>query len=712
MISAYDPLRQRCTIVPYNPDGGPTLSDVPLGVGWNGSWERQQQYGGTIGPLMNAEQWGNSPRGPVWGQTHPIEPGDIVLIQYLGADPVITAIVPDLAAMHHSPAWVANQVHSTPNDFTKETPAADDEPQGRYDTLLPSGGWLRGLADGSWVVATCPVDRPKTFMVLNADGSFKLKARNADQYNIHVEFDANTESGRICVGPSEGGSAIEFKDGNITIRAKKQIRLYAEKIEGDVRAQKPSAIDGLLEAGASAALASLGGPVAQMAGEAVLGGLFSAAGKKGTVILDAKKKKGLFSQLLNAPGIDAALRGQISQLLVNPGELLNQVTAGFEGLTDPIAIGQQLSGLLGAGALNGLVQDIQSPLDLGKIASTLGIPSWVAGALKGQIPSLPELIDIVDDLRIMPDHKLLDEVLKRIGGAAMGGELAPGAIAQAQAQIADLPSSLRNRIKPLLEEDLDTTPLLTPETDLETAAQRTGLLIAQGETMLGGKVDLFGPLLPQLQELPNFQNIGNAIDGIEQYFSNPFTVVEDDIPGILSIAAEQLDGIPPELRSLLQELPSTDLARFPELLAQTLDLNALTDIPGAEEVYREFVGGFDQIAGLLKQVPPEVTQLLQSIAPEVFEALAQVPAVLEDPIGQLTANVPFLGAVFGATGLKGGAGLFDVRVSKRAQFDRTPKAPKPMAGLNTSEEFHPQTTSAPITHIQEYGALELPDYFG
>jgi hypothetical protein len=387
MIQLYDPLRQRCTIVPYTPEGGPILTDVPLGIGWNGSWERQQQYGGTIAQMAGADQWGNSPRGPVWGQTHPIEPGDIVLIQYLGQDPIITAIVPDLSAMHHSPAWVANQVHSNPNDFTKETPAADDEPQGRYDTLLPSGAWMRALHDGSWVVATCPVDRPKAFLVLNADGSFKIKARDADQYNIHVEFDANTESGRICVGPSEGGSAIEFKDGDITIRAKKNIRLYGQRVEGDIRAQKPSAIDSLLQAGASAALASLGGPVAQMAGEMVLGGAFSPLGKKGTVILDAKKKKGLFSQLLNAPGIDAALRGQISELLVNPGELLNQVTAGFEGLTDPIAIGQQLSGLLGAGALNGLVQDIQSPLDLGKIAGQLGIPSWVAGALKGQVPS-------------------------------------------------------------------------------------------------------------------------------------------------------------------------------------------------------------------------------------------------------------------------------------------------------------------------------------
>jgi hypothetical protein len=711
MIQSYDPLRQRCTIVPYNPDGGPILTDVPLAIGWSGSWERQQQYGGTIGPLMNAEQWGNSPRGPVWGETHPIEPGDIVLVQFLGADAIITAIAHDLGAAHHSPAWVANQVHSSPNDFTKETPAADDEPQGRYDVLLPSGGWLRNLADGSWVVTTCPVDRPKVFMVLNADGSFKIKARNADQYNIHVEFDANTESGRICVGPSEGGSAIEFKDGNITIRAKKQIRLYAEKVEGDIRPQKPSAMDALIQMGTQAALASVGGPVAQMAGEMILGGAFSPMGKKGAVVLDAKKKKGLFSQLLNAPGLDAVMRGQISELLLNPGELLNQVTAGFEGLTDPLAIGQQLTGMLGAGALSGLVQDMQSPLDLGKIASTLGIPSWVAGALQGQVPSLPELIDIVDDLILLPDHALLNEVLQRIGGAAMGGALAPGAIAQTQAQISELPSALRDRIKTLLEEDLDSTPLLMPETDLETAAQRTGLLIAQGETMLGGKVDLFGPLLPQLEQLPNFQDIGNAIDGIEQYFSNPFTIVEDAIPAVLSIAAEQLDGIPPELRKLMQELPSTDLARFPELLAEVLDVNALLDLPGAEEIYRDLTSGFDGIANLLKVVPPEVTELLQSIAPDVFQALSEVPAVLEDPIGQLTANVPFLNSVFGATGLKGGAGLFDVRVSKRAQFDRTPKPPKPMAALNTSDEYHLQTTSAPITHVQEYGALEMPDYF-
>lgn len=711
MVQTYDPLRQRCTIVPYNADGGPILSDVPLGIGWNGSWERQQHYGGSIAQMSAPEQWGNSPRGAVWGQTYPIESGDIVLVQYFGNDPIITAWSQDLSAMHHSPAWVANQIHSNPNDFTKETPPSDDEPQGRYDILLPSGAWMRALHDGSWVVTACPVDRPKTFMVLNADGSFKIKARNADNYNVHVEFDANTESGRICVGPSEGGSAIEFKDGDIVIRAKKNIRFYAQRIEGDVRVQKPSAIDSLLQAGASAALASLGGPVAQMAGEAVLGGAFSPLGKKGTVILDAKKKKGLFSQLLNAPGIDAALRGQISELLVNPGELLNQVTAGFEGLTDPIAIGQQLTGLLGAGALNGLVQDMQSPLDLGKIAGQLGIPSWVAGTLQGQVPSLPELKTIVNQLIPMPDHQLLNEVLQRIGGAAMGGELAQGAISQVQGQIAELPSTLRNRIKPLLEEELDTTPLLTPKTDLETAAQRTGLLIAQGETMLGGKVDLFGPLLPQLENLPNFQNIGNAAEAVEQYFSNPFTVIEDDIPGALAIAAEQLDGIPPELRSLIQELPAADIARFPEILADTLKLNELSSVPGATEIYQEITTGLDGIAGVLKQVPTEVTDLLQAIPPDVFEALAQVPAVLEDPIGQLAANVPFLGAVFGATGLKGGAGLFDVRVSKRAQFDRTPKAPKPMPALNTSEEFHPQTTSAPITHVYEYGALEIPDYF-
>lgn len=716
LVLAYDPLFQTCDLQPIGVRQQGTAAKVPIAVGRHGSWEKQQQWASVISTQVSIDQWGNAPRGPRWGETFPIQPGDVALVGYvdgLASERVIVGF--QRGQGDYGPPWVANQVLSSANDYTRETPEADDLTDDRYDLLLPSGAWLRGLNDGSWVIASAPVDRAKVFLSMNANGSFKLKARNDEQYACHVEFDAAAGYGRICVGSSESGSAIEFKDGDIIIRPQKNLRIFAQRVDGDVRPQKSSALDSLVEAGISAGLASLGGPVAQYAGEQILSGAFNPIKKSGAIILDAKKRKSLFGELLNAPGLDAAVRGKISELLVNPQALLNETIAGLGNAVETSAIGQQLTGLLGAGALNGLVSDIQSQLDLTKIADKLGIPSWITQTIEGQIPNLQALDQIIDEIINLPDHLLLDQVLQRIGAAAMGGDLASTALAIVNQQIADLPSGLRNRIRVLLDEELDTTPLLPPGEDLDLAAQRVGLLIAQGETLLGGNANLFGAVLPLLQDLPNFQNIGNVAAAIESYFTNPHDLLED-VPGLLAVAVEQIDAIPPEIRQVMRSLPQGSISRLPELLGIVPVPEAHEHDPNSPLFHESFLSPigreFDAFSALLDLAPPEVKQLLQSIPPQIFQAIEELPAILEDPIRAITADNQLLNTVFGGIGLgKAKPGLFDVRVSKIAKFDRVPKMPKTMEGVAIVDEFHLSTESAPITRVDEFGALELPNWF-
>ncbi|MGL5059906.1 MAG: hypothetical protein ACRC62_07975 [Microcoleus sp.] len=706
-IVTYDPLTQTCSLSPLGSLQRGALSSVPISCRFGGSWEQQELRNGQ---LANGEQWGNAPRGARWGTAFPIEPGDIALVAFVEdwqSEPVIIGFMP--AEGDRGPAWVANQVHSNKNDFTTETPASDDEIVGRGDILLPNGFWARALADSSMVVSTAPIDRPTTFMVLNADGSFKFKARNADQYNVSIEMDATTEAARVVVG----GSAIEFKDGDIILRAKRNIRMFGQRVEGDVRPQKAGAMDQLLKLGADAALTAVGGPLAQAAGEMVLSGALNPVKASGTVVLKTDKKKGMFGALLGIPGIDAAVQGKISELLVEPQKLLDGAIEGFSGMVETSAIGQQLTGLLGAGALTGVVSDIQSKLDLTKLVDSTGIPSWIAKELQGQIPVLDDLVDIVTELTAMSDHQLLDTLLQKTGAYAMAGEFAAGAIGKLNEELDDLPSGLKTRCQDLLKE-INTTPLLTPGDDLSIAAQRVGKLITEGETLLGGNADLFGSLLPQLSGLPNFSKILEIAGTIEGYFSNPHELLED-VPGVLAIAAEQIDGIPQELRELLKLLPPSELAKMPETIEGIFRTNAdLEILDQLGEVYGEMnpaIEEFEKIREIIGRAPIEIQDALKLIPGEVWEGIAAVPAVLENPLQQLSADNVLLNTVFGATGIKGGAGLFDMRVSKIAQFNRRPKAPKPLDALNTSEEYHLQTESAPITRVVEYGAIEMPDYF-
>lgn len=768
-VVRYDPLAHTCDLTSASINQRGDLKEVPIACGFGGAWEFQSQHQPAVGSV-NQQQWGNCARGARWGVAYPIQPGDLCRVMYAGesqSDPMITEFYRQQG--DYGIPWVANQVLSSENDYTKNTPLDDDEPELRYDLLLPSGAWLRSLKSGSWVVATAPVDRPKAYIVLDANGTIKIKARSTEDYKVHLEFDPEKEEGRICIGSLEGGSHIEFKDGDITIKAKRNIKIQGQRVDGDIKPQKTPAVDALQSMTAAEVGTTPTREIAkltnQAAGEAVINGALTPEPSKPGAVVVKPEKKDIISNLIANPAIDGAVRGKIGDLLTDPAGMVESALSGFKpgmGGLPMAAIADNLLQTLGANALSGNLGDITSALDFSKLTSELGIPSWIGEALNGQSLNLDSLLDRVPELLNLPDSPLLSELLKHAGDFAMQGANGIDAKALLESAIAGLPGefdAFKERATGLLE-NLDTTPVATPkgengQTDwLNTGAQRLGAHILRGNTMLGGRAKLFD--LEQIKErlggdAAAIANVEQAASQIENFFSNPHELIEF-MPDEVAPHMETLAKLPQEVLGILKNFKPDQLAKFPEILRTVQE----SQLPGfsadaIEQAFESFnVGNFanllegqfgranlirdsvavdighqamsglppelSSIASTLANLPGGVQDLLKQLPQQLFSFLSKMPLgeaqkLLDNPASFVQGvDTDLLKTVFGS-GFSKAAGVFDMKVSKIAKFNVIPKTSDSLRGLNEVTEFHLQTFGNPIEKYQEYGVLEMPDFW-
>ncbi len=743
-VGRYDPDFQLCDLYPASINQRGQLSDVPIACGFGGSWEAQNAHepevasGGFVSP-----NWGNVARGARWGQTFPIQPGDMALVVYQGAgasDPIIIGF--EFANGNYSIPWLANQLLSTENDYTNQLADDEDLTQGRYDLLLPSGAWLRSAQKSSWTVATAPADRPKAFITLHHDGKIKLKARDGEDYTVHVEFDPAAESGRIVFGSLESGSYLEFKDGNITLKGK-HINMLSEQVNADVKPAGSTAMD-VLTSTPSAAVTTeqLTGLVTQAAGQMALQSIAGMVPATGVIpvttqpadqaiatVIDRKPlQSAIMGSLLNNPAIDGALRGRIGDLLTNPQALLDTAIESFQGsgILNDLGIGEKLSGLLGADILSGGLGAIATKLDLTSLPmiQELGVPSWVGEGIQSIIDGGNYQGAVHALLGSMSDSQIMDKLSQFAGDRLMSGASSFDVRSLLDDFLGTVEDGgLADRAQELLK-NIDTIPLLTPDTAIATVAQRLGRSTLMGNNNLGGAAELFNNLDDLLPEHPQLDQIKRVAGQIEEFAANPHELVQTRG---LEIISNQLNEIPPEIREAIANVPRDLLGRLPQLASGLLGVlpGIAAENPTPEEdiqcsVYEEtnqvvsslpsWEDSERALGALIQSAPAGISQAIASIDPDILSQLQGLPieefkGILQNPQAVLDGvDTGMLRCVFG--GLTSGAtGTFNVETSRRSRFSIMPRSPEPQADLG-GREFHPSTVAAPIERVAgEYGRL-------
>ena len=666
------------------------LSRVPVKAPFGGSWEAQQSVEEGVASFFSGESWGNSARGPRWGMHLPVEPGDIAIVQYMGggqSDPVVTAFIRGNGDF--TVAWTANQVLSEQNDYTDETPDDDGLLDGRFDLLLPSGAWLRSGFEGSWTIATPPVDRAKSFVSLHPNGRIVVKARAGEEYKIHLEFDPATETGRIVVGSLENGSVIEFKDGNISILPKKNLTLQGENITGHCRPSGISVGTDALQENPSAAIndRELPQQVNQAAGQqAMQSAVASQSPQPAVVALTTNPAEAIAIEtlavlppvdaikaaMLSDSSIDGALRGRIGDLLADPEQLMAAAQGGFAGeLPNDLARGDRLTKLFGASTLNGDVDfgAIWGELDLGNlnIAQEIGIPTWEGTQLLEQVRngvglptelSLPGLDGSVSEFTLiedMSDSDLLNAVCQVIGNHLLNGEspqFAHGALLE---NLDALGGDWLERVRDEILPRLNAIPMRSPknesgEKNLQgVASQRVGKFALQGNRMLGGKAwNLMGQdFLEKTGTSGNdYSQLSRCAVQLEQFAGAPHTLVDGaDLPTSVRDNLGLINAIPPEIRQLISTLPTDLMEHLPQLAQGQLgSLEGLfeansdfpipsgdaCDVAGILTQATSFLPDWDMderaLGSILQLAPPEIQDMIAQFSPDLIQGLQGLDA--------------------------------------------------------------------------------------
>jgi hypothetical protein len=170
-VLKYYPEWETCDLISASPNARGALQQVPIAVGHGGSWENQQRHEPAVENKADPGKWGNCDRGPRWGESFPVQEGDLAEVRFVGANQSVPLITKFLHWRgNYGPAFVAKNLKSRPDGL----PSSDKEIDNRYDLLLPSGAWLRSTGDGGWIIATPPVDNPKAFIALHADGTIHI----------------------------------------------------------------------------------------------------------------------------------------------------------------------------------------------------------------------------------------------------------------------------------------------------------------------------------------------------------------------------------------------------------------------------------------------------------------------------------------------------------------------------------------------------------
>lgn len=688
-VLAYDPIAQTCDLASASINQRGTLTAVPISQAFGGAWELQAGHQPQIA-TTDPSRWGDCQRGPRWGMNLPIQPGDMAKVGYVGesmSDPVIVAFYRWRG--DYGIPWVANQVLGhRDNDYTKQTPQDDAEPADRFDILLPTGAWIRSTQSGSWVIATNPVNFAKTWLSLDAEGKIKLKARNSENYTVHFELDAEKEEIRLAAGELDDASYLEFKNGDVVIRAKKDLKVYAQQFKVELAPQSDLAgfaLQSLIELQTGVGGAQLLGMASTAAGQLLSGG-FSPGEAAG--------------QVFKSPLIEGKTRNLIQDAVLGS----NPVAAALSGLSDgmkPGDIASQLTQVLGARSLSGELEKITHRLNLERLSEDLNIPSWIGSQVQELVRNSPieSVLDLVGE---MGDRQILTEVVRHVGSMVLDGKTPTGAREALQSALGDLSGGLSERVQELLSK-LNSLPLRSVlDGDISGVAARLGSHVLSGNDFMGGAANLFRGIdfdVLGLNEetLASVQRIAGQM---ERRFS------QSPIPGMDAIAQlpnlQSLIGVPREIRSLLPKLP-TDL------------LTQLPDIARNPQQFLESFGG-DAIGGLteqLKELPELLLDNVRNLPESLMSGLGDLnidslKGLMADPQAALDAIASGLPGLADALGI----GLLRVRSVRQTDLAR----PLPELGKSLEEwqkaVANVVTQSSEIERWMEYGKLELPDYWG
>lgn len=676
-VLRYNPITQTADLAPASTNQRGALSEVPVCVGFGGAWEIQSNHEPKVS-TVNVDLWGDCPRGPRWGTNYPIQPGDMVRVEYQGemmSDPVVTGFFRWRDG--YGVPWVANQVlGKRDNDYSKQLPQDDAGTDNRYDLLLPTGAWLRSGAGGSWAIATPPVHFPMAWVSVAADGKVKIKGRGASEseYTAHLELDPAAGEARLALGSLDDSAHIELKDGNITLRAKKRIQFYAERFDVDLApqsAQVEEAIAPLLELQAGTSDVNL------------LNGASEAAAN---LITSGHDPIQAAANVFNSPIIEEATRNRIQDLVLEDSPVA-KVMSQFEEGMEPGAIAQNLLNLVGAQALQGSLTDITQKFDLGALSEQLNVPSWVMDAAESELKDLP-IDSILGDIT-GNDREALTEISRHLGSLVMDGASPESALNSLFGEIGD---------SPLMDQlfKLPGLPLASADTgDLGAIAARLGSQILQGNDVLKGAADLFGGFDFDALDLGD---TGALISKMANTLERQF--VQGAIPGMDLIGQlpdlEKLIDIPREIRDIIPSMGDL-IPKLPDIASGLFD------------------NGGDVVGRLLEQfeaMPQELLAKVQDLPEQLLSGLDGLP--IDSLQGLMADPQAALDSLF--SGLPGIGDFLKIGIL-RVESIRDTDLAHPFPDLARSlpewaEAAKDLTTEAtPIRRYLEYAQLNLPDYF-
>jgi uncharacterized protein YidB (DUF937 family) len=742
-VLAYDPIAQTCDIAPATMNQRGTMSAVPIHCAFGGAWENQVGHKPAV-QATNSERWGNAPRGPRWGQSLPIQPGDVARVAYVAesmSDPVIVGFYRwrgDFGL-----PWVANQVlGKRDSPYNQQLPADDGDVADRYDLLLPSGAWMRSGNLGSWTMATAPVHLPKAWFALDASGKVRIRARSGEDYDMIFELDAEAKTARLAVGELDSSTHIEIKQDDIILRAKRDVLVFAEKFKVDLRKQ-------------DASTQTILAPLTRMRPEDIanpqkmteLG--TEAAGK---LVLAGHPPALAATELFKSPLLQVGVKNALADIAVK-GNPLGSALSGFVDGMGNDAIASQLTKVIGAQSLTGGLEEITSKLDLGKLSETLNIPSWVGKSVQSFAANNP-LQSVLGVTGGMNPREMIAEVSRHLGSNILDGADPAAAREAILGQINNLPGGLGAIIQKNLPK-IGTLPFVSG-TDVPTVAQRLGAHILEGNDDIAGPAKIFDGI--------NFDSLGLGADTLEQVKAIASQIErafgQGEIPNVTDMAGlpslEKLVDVPNEIRGAIANL-EPDLHTLLPDLAKLVDPSKIPDLQNIvgqaselladpskvfqnlENLPEELLG---QINGLPANLIPQVETLLKNptdllktfanseVLGEMSQVMGQLPINDLSKIGDLpkqlmgqlknlkpeslaalmgdpSAAIDQLSSLFGGLGGLKDLGIFRVRSIRQRQL---PALAKPLAEW---EAIAPNVTTGapPIERYKEYGTLDMPDYW-
>jgi hypothetical protein len=699
-VLRYDPTWQLCDLAPASSNQRGIIRSVPIAQPFGGAWELQTFHDPVLERIVEPAHWGECPRGPRWGTSLPIQEGDMARVSFAGegsSDPVIVGFMRWRG--DYGIPWVANQVLAgIENDYTEQTPLDDDLLPDRWDILLPSGAWVRSTESGSWTIATAPVHRPVAWASLDGvSGKIKIKARNDDNYHIHAEFDPVSLEGRIAIGVLEDSSFIEFKDGNIRIRAKGDFKVYANNAEFNLTDQ------GAVE-GAFGALTKVLSHIPQ---EGEVEELLAQAVGELTVQSDDPFQA---KSVINNSQLTGAGRNQLNDIALNPEPVRDRVLSGFQDGQGTAAIARRLTQTIGADVLTGRLTQIDYQFDPSslRLATSLGVPTWaVQGAAAiARENALPQILNLVQGLS---NSDVLSQLSQFTGAGILNGQTITAA---RQALNQAVPSEFSQQVQQVLSA-IGSIPLASTVTgagggvDLAaTVSQLLGRYVLQGNRRLGGAAQLFD--YEALGNLPvSAATIARVIAiarQVESFVGNPYpATTPNQLTDEQILAINQFGAAPAEVRDLIANLPPEqrpavrDLIRVPPETLQNQYQYQQTPIA--------------ETANLIAVLPEYLKVLLEEF--EGWEVLGELRTppdaeAIRDP--RLIEGLPEMVIESHFAGAAAGAGVFWVRVASYALFSQDPELPAPLEPWEP-REFHLVTEATEIERFTEYGNLNMPDYW-